>query len=362
MESLKLYDKQDIRFEQTVMPQVIKETDVIVEIKAVGICGSDISRYRKLGPYVEGMVFGHEFSGIVVEVGSKVKKVEIGDRVSGCPALICEDLDVDTLCYYCQKSEFARCENLTVIGARHPGAFAEYISIPEKNAITIPDNLDYETAAMVEPSAVVVHGYYHTDITVGDDVIVVGCGNMGILAIKWAKLFGAKKVIAIDISDEALAVAKNAGADEIINSFSEDTLAAVEKMTNNLGADIVVEAAGSRITSAEVCAYAKKGGGVLFLGIPYADITIERFYFEKIVRSELTIWGSWNAISAIFPGKEWETTVHFMSTGQLEVKSMITHRLDLSDGPKIFERIINNTNNEKFGKVMFYPSGKEGEK
>ncbi|MGX7198169.1 galactitol-1-phosphate 5-dehydrogenase [Enterococcus olivae] len=354
MKSLKLYGKQDLRYEEAENPVLEKANDVIVKVKAVGICGSDLSRYKKLGPYVEGMVWGHEFSGEVVEIGEEVHHVKVGDRVAGAPCFTCEDLDVEE-CYYCKKAEYARCENLTVIGARHGGAYAEYIRLPEKNCVPIPDSVDYESAAMIEPSAVVVHGYYHTNITAGDEVVVVGCGNMGLLSIKFAKIFGATKIIAIDIADEALEMAKDFGATHTINSLKEDPLEKIASFTENLMADIVVEAAGSPITSAQVFAYAKKGGGVVFLGIPYADVMVERFYFEKIVRSELKVWGSWSCVSAPFPGKEWTTIMALLENKQLEVKSMITHRLELSDGPAIFDTITHKKPEDNFGKVMFFP-------
>lgn len=123
----------------------------------------------------------------------------------------------------------------------------------------------------------VVHGFYHTKLQAGDDVVVVGSGNIGLLAIQWAKVFGARRVIAIDVDDKKLALAKEVGADVVINSLKEDPLEVVAAHTDGLNADLVVEAAGSPITSAQVFAYAKKGGGVVFLGIPYADVTIERF-------------------------------------------------------------------------------------
>ncbi|EAE4124711.1 galactitol-1-phosphate 5-dehydrogenase [Listeria monocytogenes] len=347
MKALKLYGKRDLRYEEADMPTIEQPDDVILKVKTVGICGSYISRYSKLGPYVPGMVWGHEFSGEVIEVGSEVTDIEIGDRAAGCPALYCGE------CEYCKKGEFARCRKLTVIGARHPGAYAEYIKLPAENVVKIPDELDYEAAALVEPSAVVVHGFYHTKLQAGDDVVVVGSGNIGLLAIQWAKVFGAKRVIAIDVDDKKLALAKEVGADVVINSLKEDPLEVVAAHTDGLNADLVVEAAGSPITSAQVFAYAKKGGGVVFLGIPYADVTIERFYFEKIVRSELTVWGSWNAISAPFPGKEWQTTIHFLANKQINIEPMITHRLSLAEGPEVFERIYER--NEFFGKVLFFP-------
>jgi len=350
MKSLKLYGIQDLRFEEADQPVIEKEDDVIVKVKAVGICGSDISRFNKLGPYVEGMIFGHEFAGEVVEVGSGVKGIKIGDRVAGCPTFYCGK------CYSCQKGELARCEKLTVIGARHPGAYAEYVKLPAENIVPIPDNVDYDTAAMIEPSAVVVHGFNRTTMQPGSEVAVMGCGNIGLLAIQWAQVFGAKKVYAIDIDDKKLEMAKEAGADVLINSLHKPAHEQIMEYTNGMGVDVAIESAGSPITSAQVLALPKKGGEVVFMGIPYGDVPIERFYFEKIVRNELTVVGSWNAISAPFPGKEWSTSVHYMSTGQINVKPMITHRLQLNEGPKTFNEIVKRDG--FFGKVLFYPESK----
>lgn len=347
MKTLSFYEKQDIRFEDSKQPALEKADDVIIKVKAVGICGSDISRFGKLGPYVEGMTFGHEFSGEVSEVGADVKDFIPGDRVAGCPAFYCG------YCESCQKGELARCENLHVAGAYVPGAYAEYIKLPAENVIPIPNNVDYETAAMVEPSAVVVHGFYRTSIHPGAEVAVMGCGNIGLLAIQWAKIFGAKKVYAIDIDPVKLETAKQVGADVLINSKEKQAYDQIVERTNGVGVDVAVESAGSPITSAQVLSLPKKGGEVVYMGIPYADIQIERFYFERIVRNELTILGSWNAISSPFPGKEWSTSVHYMSTGQIDVSPIITHRLGLAQGPEVFQKIINRE--ESFGKVMFYP-------
>lgn len=347
MKSLKLYGIKDIRFESADKPVIENDDDVIVKVKAVGICGSDISRFDKLGPYIEGMIFGHEFSGVVVAIGQGVKDVRVGDRVAGCPTFYCGE------CYSCQKGELARCEKLTVIGARHPGAYAEYVKLPAENIVQLPDTVDYDTAAMIEPSAVVVHGFNRTTMQPGAEVAVMGCGNIGLLAIQWAKVFGAKKVYAIDIDDKKLEIAKEVGADVLINSLEKPAHEQILEHTNGQGVDVAIESAGSPITSAQVFALSKKGGEVVFMGIPYGDVNIDRFYFEKIVRNELTVLGSWNAISAPFPGKEWSTSVHYMSTGQINVKPIITHRLQLEQGPDTFKGIINR--DEFFGKVLFYP-------
>ncbi|WP_163972142.1 galactitol-1-phosphate 5-dehydrogenase [Oceanobacillus halotolerans] len=347
MKSLRLYGKQDLRYEEADNPVIENTDDVIVKVKAVGICGSDISRYKKLGPYVEGMVFGHEFAGEVTEVGSGVEGIRPGDRVAACPTFYCGE------CESCKKGELSRCEKLTVIGARHPGAYAEYVKLPAENILPLPDNVDYDTAAMVEPSSVVAHGFYRTSIKPGAEVAIMGCGSIGLLAVQWAKIFGAKKVYAIDIDDAKLEVAKEVGADVLINSMEKPAHEQIMDHTNGSGVDLAVESAGSPITSAQVFALPKKGGEVVFMGIPYADINIERFYFEKIVRSELTVLGSWNAISSPFPGKEWTSSVHYMSTGQINVKPMISHRLQLSEGPETFDNLINRKGS--YVKVLFYP-------
>lgn len=347
MKSLNLYGKQDIRFEESPEPVIKKADEVIIKIKAVGICGSDISRYKKLGPYVEGMTFGHEFSGVVTEIGSEVRGIQLGDRVAACPTFYCGE------CESCRKGELSRCKKLTVIGARHPGAYAEYVKLPAENIVPLPDNVDFDTAALIEPSSVVAHGYYRTRIQPGAEVAVMGCGSIGLLAVQWAKIFGAKKVYAIDIDDSKLDIAKEVGADILINSLENPAHTQLLEQTDGNGVDLAVESAGSPITSAQVLALPKKGGEVVFMGIPYADVHIERFYFEKIVRNELRVLGSWNAISSPFPGKEWDSSIHYMSTGQINVKPMISYRLKLEEGPETFDQIINKKGS--YVKVLFYP-------
>lgn len=348
LKALNLYGVEDLRFEENTPKPVIEDlNDVIIKVKSVGICGSDTSRYRKLGPYVEGMTFGHEFAGEVIEIGKGVTNVKVGDRVAGCPAFVCGECD------YCMKGEPARCEKLSVIGAYRPGAYAEYTKLPATHVIPLPDTVDFDTAAMVEPSAVVAHGFYRTTIQPGAEVAIMGVGSIGLLAVQWAKIFGAKKVYAIDIDDKKLAIAKELGADVTINSLEKPAHEQILEHTNGRGVDLAVESAGSPITSAQVFALPRKGGEVVFMGIPYADINIERFFFEKIVRNELTVYGSWNAISAPFPGKEWSSTIHYMSTGQIKSAPMISHRLPLKEGPATFQKITNREMDSV--KVIFHP-------
>lgn len=347
MEALKLYDIQDLRHEQTPIPVIKNSDDVLIKVTAAGICGSDLSRFKKLGPYEQGLTFGHEFSGVVTEVGSQVTRFVPGMRVGACPAFHCGE------CAYCEQGEPSRCTSLHVIGAKRDGAFATYITLPEKQLLEIPDEVDDDLAALIEPAAVVAHGFYRTNIQPGAAVAIMGCGSIGLLAIQWARIFGAQTIYAIDIDGDKLDIAREMGADHVINPLESPAHEQISTLTNGLGVDLAIESAGSPITSAQVLALPKKGGEVVYMGIPYGDVNIERFYFEKIVRNELTVYGSWNALSAPFPGKEWTSTIAYMKKGLINVKPMISHRLSLKDGPEAFQNMISGQ--PGYVKVLLYP-------
>lgn len=345
MKALTFYAKRDLRYEDVPDPIIEKDDDVIVKVKAVGICGSDIARYRNLGPYVPGNIWGHEFAGEVASIGSKVTTLKVGDRVVGCPNLVCHE------CTACRSGHPSRCEKLNTIGAYAPGAYAEYIKMPAKNLIKMLDTMTYEEGALTEPATVAIHGLYQSNIKLGHSVAVVGCGNIGLMCIAWAKAFGAKTVYALDLDDAHLETAKKFGADVLINTTNVDFHDEIRKYCD--GVDLAVESAGNAYTAARVLGLPHKGGQVIYMGIPYADVPIPRFYFEKIMRNELDIIGSWCTISAPYPGKEWENAVAYIGNHKVKVTDMITHHGKLSEGPAIFERIMEDPH--QFGKVLLYP-------
>lgn len=346
LKALNLYHMNDLRYEECEMPVLESDNEVIIEVKATGICGSDTSRYSKLGPYIKGMTFGHEFSGVIFQVGQGVSGLVVGDRVTACPTIVCGKCD------YCKQGAYSRCKNLYVIGSYVPGSFAQYVKVPASHVLKIPDNVDFQTAAMVEPSAVVAHGFYKTHLKPGMTVAVIGTGSIGLLAIQWAKIFGATQIIAIDIDDNKLEVAKKVGADTVINSAKVDLEEMIQQNFEDK-IDLAVESSGAKAVIGPILTLPKKGGEVLFLGIPYADIDLSRTQFEKILRNELSLHGSWNALSAVFPGKEWTSTLYYMSKGAIRVDSIVSHYVPLSKGPEMFNRIIQRK--ENINKVIFYP-------
>jgi len=352
MKAAKLYAIQDLRLEEVPVPELKNSKDILIKVKATGICGSDLSRYGKFGPKKQvGLTFGHEFSGQIEEVGSEVNGFKKGARVSVSPGLPCME------CEYCKSADYSKCNSLEVIGAVADGSFADYIVVPAENCIHIPDEITYEQAAMIEPSAVVVHAFCQGDMQVGDTVTVMGCGPIGLMCIQWAKVFGAKKIIAIDVMPEKLDWALNMGADVVVNGKEENAYEAVRRHTDGRGTDIVMEAAGTPFTCAQVLGLAAKGGKVVYLGIPYADVTIDRFNFESIMRNELLVVGSWNSITGPYPGKAWDTTVHFMKEGKIDLTPIITHRYNLSEVEEVFKKVFKR--DTLFGKIMFFPEGVE---
>ena len=209
--------------------------EVKVKVKASGICGSDIPRVLNHGVHFYPIVLGHEFSGDVVEVGEGVTKVKVGDHVSGAPLKPCMKCDD------CQNGNFSLCKHYSFIGSREQGSNADYVVIPEQNAIVYDPSIPYEQAAMFEPATVAIHGVYQNDYQGGQYVAVLGGGTIGMFTMQWTKIFGAKKVVVFDISDARLELAKRLGADEVVNTTEEDFMDKAMAITGGKGYGYVFE-------------------------------------------------------------------------------------------------------------------------
>ena len=219
---------EDVRYLDYEEPQVSAGM-VKVKVKASGICGSDIPRVLHNGVHFYPIVLGHEFSGDVVEIGEGVTGVKVGDRVSAAPLLPCMKCDD------CQNGNYSLCKHYSFIGSRQQGSNADYVVIPEKNAIPFDKSISYEQGAMFEPSTVALHGLFQNDYKGGECVAVLGGGTIGMFTMQWAKIFGSKKVVVFDISDERLALAKKLGADEVVNTTKTDFMKTAIEITDNKG-------------------------------------------------------------------------------------------------------------------------------
>lgn len=340
-------ENQDTLLIKDINDQPLKNNEVKVEVKAAGICGSEIHKLQTQWKYGFPSVMGHEFSGQVVAVGRDVKSFNIGDKVAGLPFLPCFS------CIFCEEGHYSLCDNYKMIGHHFQGAFAEKVNMPERNLIKV-NNITYEEAAMLEPVAIAIHAVKGIDPSFGDTVIVFGAGTIGLLVMQILKLAGIYSVTMVDIIDEKLSFAKKLGADSVINSKNDNLEEAVEHITGGLGVDIVMECAGTPITQEQSLRVAKKSGKVGYVGIAYQDVIFREDSFERIFRHELTVKGFWNAYSAPFPGKEWTAAVKLIRDKKIKLHDLISHRYPLEKGPEAFEMILSKK--EKYNKVMIKPN------
>lgn len=305
---------------------------VKIRVKASGICGSDIPRVLHNGVHFYPIVLGHEFSGDVVEVGEGVTKVKPGDRVSGAPLVPCMK------CGDCQNGKFSLCKHYTFIGSRQQGSNADYVVIPEQNAVPFDKSISYEQGAMFEPSTVALHGLLQNDYQGGEYVAVLGGGTIGMFTMQWAKIFGSKKVVVFDISDERLALAKRLGADEVVNTTREQFMEEAKAITDGNGYGYVFETAGQALTMQMAFELAANKAHVCFIGTPHVDLTFTPKMWENMNRKEFKLTGSWMSYSAPFPGKEWELTAHYFATGQLKFDpGFIFKKIPMSQAQEAFQ-------------------------
>lgn len=324
MKAAVLYAKDDLRFEECPVPRVAGD-QVLVRVKAAGICGSDIPRVLDNGAHFYPIILGHEFSGEVIEKGSDVVSINIGDKVAGVPLLPCHK------CEDCQLGNYSQCRNYSFIGSRVNGAFAEYVALPERNVVKFDKDISYEQGAFFEPSTVALHGLYRAGFHGGEDIAVLGSGTIGIFTVQWAGIFGAKRVFAFDIDDERLALAKKFGADITINTLQPDFRDMVKSYTNGRGFGFVFETAGSDITMKLAFELAANKSRICFIGTPTKDLVFPPRLFENMNRKEFCLTGSWMSYSAPFPGREWELTAFYLKSGALKLdESLIFKKLPMS--------------------------------
>lgn len=311
MKAAVLYGNRDLRYVDWETP-VCGPKQVKVRVRATGICGSDLPRVLHNGAHFYPIVLGHEFSGDVVETGGGVTTIKVGDTISGAPLLPC------LKCKDCLQGCYSLCKHYSFIGSREQGSFAEYVVIPERNAVKYDPTIPYEQAAMFEPSTVALHGILQGAYTGGGTVAVVGCGTIGIFTTQWAKIFGAKKLIVFDVDNSRLELAKRMGADEAINTREEGWYDKAMELTDDAGFDHVFETAGNPTTDLICFDIAGNKSHVTFIGTPHTDLTFTPRQWENVNRKEFYMTGSWMSYSAPFPGKEWKLTAHYFATGALK--------------------------------------------
>jgi L-iditol 2-dehydrogenase len=326
-----LHAREDLRYEEIPKPSP-QAGQVLIKVKYTGICGSDLPRVNGDASHFYPNILGHEFAGTIAEIGEGVQSLKVGDRVAGVPLIPC------LKCEDCQKGDYSLCKHYSFVGSRQNGSFAEYVVVPEKNAVKFDESISFEQGAFFEPATVALHGLNRLDFKGGSTVAVLGGGNIGLFTMQWAKIFGAKKVVVFDINDERLQLAKRFGADECLNTLNEGFMEDAELLTNGKGFDYVYETAGNTVTMKMAFELVVNKGGVCLIGTPTKEISFTVDEWEKLNRKEFNLTGSWMSYSPAFPGKEWELTANYFKTGELRFDdSFIFKKIPLSEIADAFE-------------------------
>ncbi len=348
MIAVRMYAPGDLRVEDVEQPQVLDD-EVLVKVMAVGVCGSDIPRANVYGAHVSPITLGHEFSGEVVQKGKAVRNFKEADRVVVPPLIPCFK------CEWCQQGQYSLCEDYDYYGSRRDGAMAQFVAVKEANLLRIPGNVSYEDAATTDPFANALHGMRRAGFQAKDTFCAFGAGPIGLFAIQYAKIKGAAKIVAVDIWDEKLDLAKEAGADIVINSRNTDAVQAIKDATNGFGVDVSIDFSGSPSAQLQCIRSTAKMGRVVLLGISHKGLALDERDVDLIMREQLDVRGSWNSFTEPFPGPDWTDSLKLFGDSGVTAKNIISHRLTLEEAPGIFKRIAN----EKFffSKIMFFPNG-----
>ena len=286
----------------------VSEHDVLVRIYSSGICGTDVHIFR--GDYMGSypIIPGHEFGGVVEAVGSAVSRIRVGDRVAIEPNIACDN------CHACLNNRQNFCENWNGVGVTLPGGMAELVAVPEKAVFDIGD-LPFPVAAFVEPLACVLHGVERARFRLGDRVLIVGAGPIGILLTKTILLQGAFEITQVDKNQDRLALAQASGATHVLSSLDSVTEDAF---------DVVVDATGVPSLMERTLGYARYGGTVLLFGVPPQQSTVT-FPAFPIFRKGLTILSSFTSV------RNSVQAVRLLQGGALDVSSLVSHTLPLQD-------------------------------
>lgn len=308
----------------------IGASDILVQVRACGICGSDIHGYDgSSGRRIPPLVMGHEAAGVVAEVGADVTKFQPGDRVTFDSTVSCGTCD------YCRAGKINLCDNRTVLGVscgdyRRHGAFAEYVSVPQHICYGLPESLPFEQAAMIEAVSVAVHAANRTPVSLGDTAVVVGSGMIGLLVIQAIRLAGCSQVIAVDLDPSRLEKAKALGANVGLLANEVDVPAEVKKLTGGRGADVVLEVVGATATIKTAVESCRKGGALTLVGnlAPTVEMPL-----QAIVTRELSVFGSCAS------NGEYPACIDLLASGAIRVDDMITATASLEEGVEWFDRL-----------------------
>ena len=345
MKAAIFYGPKDIRVQEIEKPKITSK-EILIKVKAAGICGSDLHFYKGELPIKldSGTVLGHELSGEVVAIGDEVKSIKIGDRVGVEPLIGCGK------CVFCKIGQYHLCKDLKHIGYAYKGGFAEYTKVPQENIYNLPDNVSYEEASLLDCYAVSVHGLNKVRVKINDVVVIIGGGPLGITTAQLVKVAGVKKVILIDLLDEVLQVARKAGIDYVLNASKIDVVNEIRKLSDGMGADIVFESVGGEApTLNQAVQMIKPGGTIGIIGLRNEG-SMDFWSAHKKEISVVFIWSyaKWNIET------EFKIALDLLGSKRINAAPLITHRYTLDEINDGFTAALNKKES-KAVKVIIKP-------
>jgi len=324
MKAQVLYPNGRIKLEERETPTPGRG-EVLIKVKRCGICMSDYHIYKGQFPRKKPVVLGHELSGVIVEIGKGVIGFKKGDRVTVNPILSCG------YCEYCAQGDNNLCDEARTVGGAGieimNGGFEEYTAVPEVNLGKLARDVTFEEGALTEPLGCVIRGIQQSRLSMGEKVLIVGAGPMGLLLLQVVKQYGASYIIVSEIVEERRKIAKRLGADIVLNPKDCNVAQEVKRMTNG-GVELAIEAVGRKKAAQDAYNSLRKGGRLLIFGVPPEDEKIE-FKLFPIYFYEYEIIGSYAITNDSF-----RKALRMINTHKVDVNSIITHILALKDLPK----------------------------
>lgn len=339
MKALNLHSVGDLLYEDVPDPKRGKD-EVLMKIRACGICGSDIPRIFRNGTYHFPTVPGHEFAGEIIDAEDRNL---VGKRAAVFPLIPCGR------CPACEVGEYAQCSHYDYYGSRRDGGFAEYIAVKIWNLVFFEGDLSFEEAAMCEPAAVALHCIGQAGVKPGDTVAVFGAGPIGVMLGLWSRISGASNVILCDIDRTKTAFAGKLGF-LTVNSGENDPVEFIRNVSGGKGADICIEGAGVSQTFEQALKSVRTEGRVVCMGNPSGEMTLTRDGYWNILRKQLSLKGTWNS-SYNAVRNDWRVALDAIASRKLDVRPLISHRFHLDEAEKAFGLILGHR--EHFNKVMF---------
>ncbi|WP_236897114.1 zinc-binding alcohol dehydrogenase family protein [Clostridium beijerinckii] len=322
MKTVMINKPNDLQIIEMDKPLITEHDNVLIKMKAAGICGSDVHIYHgQNAAATYPRVIGHEMVGEVVEVGSNITKIKVGDRVIVDQVVNCGE------CYACRKGRGNVCASLKVRGVHIHGGYREYIAVPESDVYVLPDNLSYEDAVMIEPATIAVQSCSRAELSKEDTLLILGCGALGSSILKIARLSGAT-IIAVDVVDEKIEEAKKNGATYGINLLKEDVVARARELTGGYGPTVSIDAACTKDSLATLLELTGNAGRVITMGFSVEPTAVTQF---KITAKELDVKGS------RLQNKKFQEVLNLVAEGKLDLRNSISHKFNFLDAQKAFD-------------------------